>query len=148
VSGRGSRPRRRKGALLGNRTNIVEARRKAADSNRKIAAAFTANVSPVIEQIRAAGVTGYKAIAAALNARGVRSARSGLGRYRGAEYPAQERLMLSATERPRADWCNWFNEVNDRSFVFNRMIRGEKVCVDTFLLDLAPLFQADRAGSW
>ena len=65
------------GALLGNRTNIVEARARAADSNRKIAAAFAANVSPVIEQIRASGVIGYKAIAAALNARGIRSARGG-----------------------------------------------------------------------
>ena len=55
-----------------NQTNIVEARAKAADSNRRIAAAFAANVLPVIRQIDASGVTGHKAIAAALGARGIR----------------------------------------------------------------------------
>lgn len=65
------------GALLGNRTNLEEARQKAAESNRRGAAQFAANVLPIIRQIEASGVSGYKAIAEALNARGVRTARGG-----------------------------------------------------------------------
>ena len=65
------------GALLGNRTNLEEARQKAAESNRKGAEQFAANVLPIIRQIEASGVSGYKAIAEALNARGVRTARGG-----------------------------------------------------------------------
>lgn len=65
------------GALLGNRTNLPDARAKAAASNRALAASFAANVLPIIRQIRAAGATSYRAIAEALNARGVRTARGG-----------------------------------------------------------------------
>lgn len=65
------------GALLGNRTNLAEARAKAAGSNRALAASFAANVLPVIKQIEATGATSYRAIAAALNERGVRTARGG-----------------------------------------------------------------------
>ena len=63
--------------MLGNRTNLPEARAKAAESNRTAAAAFAANVPPIIRQIEAAGSTTYHAIADALNARGVRTARGG-----------------------------------------------------------------------
>ena len=66
-----------KGVVLGNRTNLPAATAKAADSNRKIAAGFAANVLPVMHQIQASGVTGYLGIAEALNARGVRTARGG-----------------------------------------------------------------------
>lgn len=65
------------GALLGNRTNLPDARAKAAASNRTLAASFAVNVLPVIRQIEAAGATSYRAIAGALNARGVRTARGG-----------------------------------------------------------------------
>jgi DNA invertase Pin-like site-specific DNA recombinase len=65
------------GALLGNRTNLPVATAKAAMSNRRIASGFAANVLPVIQQIRAAGVTSYSAIAATLNARGIHTARGG-----------------------------------------------------------------------
>lgn len=65
------------GALLGNRTNLEEARQKAAESNRRGAEQFAANVLPIIRQIEASGVSGYKAIAEALNVRGVRTARGG-----------------------------------------------------------------------
>jgi hypothetical protein len=44
---------------------------------RAAADAFAANVLPIIRQVEAAGATGYRAIAAALNARGVRTARGG-----------------------------------------------------------------------
>jgi DNA invertase Pin-like site-specific DNA recombinase len=65
------------GAKLGNRTNLAEASAKGATANRAAADAFAANVLPIIRQVEAAGATGHRAIAAALNARGVRTARGG-----------------------------------------------------------------------
>jgi DNA invertase Pin-like site-specific DNA recombinase len=65
------------GALLGNRTNLPDATALAAASNRRIGASFAANVVPVMQQIRAAGATSYHAIADALNARGIHTARGG-----------------------------------------------------------------------
>ena len=52
-------------------------RAKGADANRTAADTFAANVLPVVRQIEASGVKGSRAIAAALNARGVRTARGG-----------------------------------------------------------------------
>lgn len=66
------------GARLGNRTNLPDATALAAASNRRIGASFAANVLPIMEQIRAAGATSYHAIADALNARGIHTARGGL----------------------------------------------------------------------
>ena len=65
------------GAKLGNRTNLAEAQAKGVATNQEAAARFAANVLPVIRQMQATGATGYRAIAAALNARGVRSPRGG-----------------------------------------------------------------------
>jgi DNA invertase Pin-like site-specific DNA recombinase len=65
------------GVVLGNRTNLADASAKGADANRAAADAFAANVLPVVRQIEASGVKGSRAIAAALNARGVRTARGG-----------------------------------------------------------------------
>lgn len=65
------------GVVLGNRTNLADASGKGADANRAAADAFAANVLPIIRQIEASGVKGHRAIAAALNARGVRTARGG-----------------------------------------------------------------------
>ena len=65
------------GATLGNRTNLVEAQGKGAATNKKAADAFAANVLPIVREIMATGVTVPKAIAAVLNARGVRTARGG-----------------------------------------------------------------------
>jgi DNA invertase Pin-like site-specific DNA recombinase len=65
------------GAKLGNRTNLPEAAAKGADANRVAADAFAANVLPIVRGIEASGITGHRAIAAALNARGVRTARGG-----------------------------------------------------------------------
>ncbi|MBV8522287.1 MAG: recombinase family protein [Acetobacteraceae bacterium] len=64
-------------AALGNRTNLAEARTKGVESNRQAATAFAANILPIIRQIEATGTTSYHAIADALNARGVRTARGG-----------------------------------------------------------------------
>ena len=65
------------GARLGNRTNLAEAGAKGATANRAAADAFAANVLPIVRQVEAAGATGHRAIPAALNARGVRTARGG-----------------------------------------------------------------------
>lgn len=65
------------GAKLGNRTNLDVASAKGVATNQATAEAFAANVLPVIRQIQAAGATTYRAIAAALNARGIRSPRGG-----------------------------------------------------------------------
>ncbi len=65
------------GVVLGNRTNLADASAKGVDANRVAADAFAANVLPIVRQIEASGVKGHRAIAAALNARGVRTARGG-----------------------------------------------------------------------
>jgi DNA invertase Pin-like site-specific DNA recombinase len=65
------------GALLGNRTNLAEARQKGQETIQKGADALAANVVPIIEQIKASGATSFQAIAEALNARGIRTARDG-----------------------------------------------------------------------
>ena len=63
--------------ILGNRTNLAEASAKGAGANRDAARAFAENVRPVIEAIRAAGVTSHRGIAAELNARRVETVRGG-----------------------------------------------------------------------
>ncbi len=65
------------GAALGNRTNLAEAQAAGVATNQETADAFAANVLPVIRQIQATGATTFRAIAAAFNARGVRSPRGG-----------------------------------------------------------------------
>ena len=67
--------------MLGNRTNLAEAQAKGADANREAADAFAGNVLPVVREPRAAGVTTARAIAEALNARGIRTARGGEWHY-------------------------------------------------------------------
>jgi DNA invertase Pin-like site-specific DNA recombinase len=69
--------KRAQGAQLGNRTNLDQARLIAAAASINAADAFAANVLPIIEQIRSAGASSLRAIANALNARGVRTARGG-----------------------------------------------------------------------
>jgi DNA invertase Pin-like site-specific DNA recombinase len=65
------------GTKLGNRTNLPEASAKGVEINRRIADGFAANVLPVVREIRTAGATSLAAIAAGLNARGIRTARGG-----------------------------------------------------------------------
>ncbi len=64
------------GAKLGN-PRAAEAAVKAHAANRAAADQFASNVLPVVREIQAAGITSLAAIAAALNARGVRTARDG-----------------------------------------------------------------------
>ena len=63
------------GVRLGNRTNLPEASAKGAAANRAAADAFAANVRPMIEALRASGVTSFAGLATALNERNVRTAR-------------------------------------------------------------------------
>lgn len=63
--------------VLENRTNLAEASAKGASANRDAARAFAENVRPVIEAIRAAGVTSNRGIAAELNVRRVETMRGG-----------------------------------------------------------------------
>ncbi|MDR3533206.1 MAG: hypothetical protein P4L90_21940 [Rhodopila sp.] len=65
------------GATIGNRTTLAEAQAKGVEINRAAADAFAANVLPIVLQIQAAGTTTPRPVAAALNARGIRTARSG-----------------------------------------------------------------------
>jgi len=69
--------RKKQGAVLGNRTNLAEA--QAIGTARTIDGArrFAENVVPVIQQVRAGGVTSLRGIAEVLNTRGVRTARGG-----------------------------------------------------------------------
>jgi len=69
--------RKAQGAKLGNRRNAPEA---AALGRRSLAAdadAFAANVRPIVESLRAGGLTDLRGLAFALNSRGVRTARGG-----------------------------------------------------------------------
>jgi len=64
-----------RGVLLGNRTNLAEARAKGRAAILDAADQFASNVRPVIEQIKATGAVSLRDIARELNARGVRTAR-------------------------------------------------------------------------
>lgn len=65
------------GVKLGNPRNIDQAAAKGREEQRAAADRFAANVLPIIESIKAAGATSFDAIAKALNARGIRTARRG-----------------------------------------------------------------------
>jgi DNA invertase Pin-like site-specific DNA recombinase len=65
------------GAKLGNPTNLAEAAAMGHAANREAADSFAANVLPIVGQIQAGGLTTTRAVADALNARGVRTARGG-----------------------------------------------------------------------
>jgi DNA invertase Pin-like site-specific DNA recombinase len=69
--------RKGQGARLGNPSNAVEAAAAGRDAQRAEAERFAANVMPIVETIRASGVRTITGVAAAQNARGIRSARGG-----------------------------------------------------------------------
>jgi DNA invertase Pin-like site-specific DNA recombinase len=64
------------GAQLGN-PRAAEAAVKAQAAHRASADRFAANVLPIIESIRASGISTYLGMAEALNSRGIRTARGG-----------------------------------------------------------------------
>ena len=65
------------GAALGNPRNIMKAGHIGRETQQSGADRFAANILPVIESIRSAGITGMVSIASALNERGIRTARGG-----------------------------------------------------------------------
>jgi DNA invertase Pin-like site-specific DNA recombinase len=65
------------GVVMGNPKNLAEAGRKGSDTQAREADAFAANLLPIVRQIQASGVTSLAAVAEALNARGVKTARGG-----------------------------------------------------------------------
>ena len=69
--------RKKQGAHLGNRTNLAEAQAKGSARVAEDARRFAENVLPIIERIRASGITSMRGIAAVLDARGIRTARGG-----------------------------------------------------------------------
>lgn len=69
--------RKAQGVQLGNRTNLAEAQAKGRAANQAAADQFASNVLPIIYQVQAAGITSYSGIAAALNRRGIKTARGG-----------------------------------------------------------------------
>lgn len=69
--------KKKAGAVLGNRTNLATAQAKGAASNASGADAFAGNVLPVVQQLQNQGVTTFRALADALNNRGVKTARGG-----------------------------------------------------------------------
>ena len=69
--------RKAQGVRLGNCSNAAEAAALGRQVQTEEAAAFAANVLPIIESLRASGVRDLRGLAAALNNRGVRTARGG-----------------------------------------------------------------------
>ena len=69
--------RKAQGARLGNRRNAPEAAALGRRSLTADADAFAANVLPIVKSLRGNGVTDLRGLAAALNSRGVRTARGG-----------------------------------------------------------------------
>jgi DNA invertase Pin-like site-specific DNA recombinase len=65
------------GARLGNHRNAPEAAAVGRKTQAENAKLFAANTLPIIQAIRETGATDLRSIAAALNARGVRTARGG-----------------------------------------------------------------------
>jgi DNA invertase Pin-like site-specific DNA recombinase len=65
------------GARLGNRTNLGEASILGAAANAAQADRHAVNIAPIVRQVQAAGGRTLRAVADALNARGVRTARGG-----------------------------------------------------------------------
>ena len=64
------------GVKLGN-PRAAETIGRAHDAHRAAADHFAASVLPIVQSIRASGITGHAGIAEALNSRGVRTARGG-----------------------------------------------------------------------
>ena len=70
--------RKGQGAMLGNRTNLAAAQATGSAHTAAAALRFAENTAPVIQQVKASGITSLRGIARVLNARGVRTARGGI----------------------------------------------------------------------
>jgi DNA invertase Pin-like site-specific DNA recombinase len=96
--------RKAQGAKLGNLTNIREAGALGRRALAEDADAFAANVMPIVESLQASGVRDLRGLAAALNNRGVRTARG--GRWHVSNVQAARRYAVaSRLDRPKdAAW--------------------------------------------
>jgi DNA invertase Pin-like site-specific DNA recombinase len=65
------------GVKLGNRTNLADASAKGAAAQRAEADDFAGKVLPIVRAVQSEGATTLRAVATALNERGVRTARGG-----------------------------------------------------------------------
>jgi hypothetical protein len=77
TASRSAEAQRRGGVRLGNRTNLGEAGRRGVEAWVAEAERHTRNVLPLIREVQAARARSLVQIAAALNARGVPTARGG-----------------------------------------------------------------------
>jgi DNA invertase Pin-like site-specific DNA recombinase len=89
--------RKARGLPLGNVASLATAHVKGAAANRAAAEAFARNVLPVIREIQNSGVGSLRAIAGALNARGIPTARGG----RWHESTVRNALKRAKPDRPR-----------------------------------------------
>lgn len=89
--------RKAQGMKLGNRTNLADARVLARARAAEEEARFARIVLPVIRDIQRSGVTSLRGVAAALDARGVKTAKGGLQWY-----PAQVKAMIDRGATPCA----------------------------------------------
>lgn len=87
--------KRLRGEPLGNRVNLGQAQALGAAAVAVEARRFAENVAPVIREVRASGARSLRGIAAALNARGVRTARG--GRWAATQVSA---VLSRAADRP------------------------------------------------
>ncbi|RYB01435.1 HNH endonuclease [Lichenibacterium ramalinae] len=69
--------RKARGEKVGRPENFVEGRARGVATNKATADAFASNVLPIVREIQASGKTTLQAIANALNARKVATARGG-----------------------------------------------------------------------
>ena len=69
--------RKQRGTKLGNPSNATEAATTGRLVQMAAAEEFAARALPIIASLQKAGVTSYRGLAAALNSRGVRTARGG-----------------------------------------------------------------------
>ena len=69
--------RKSQGATLGNRRNASEAAAQGRKAQTENAALFAANTLPILNALRATGIKDLRGIAAALNVRGIPTARGG-----------------------------------------------------------------------
>ncbi len=84
--------RKVQGAELGNRTNLTEAQAMGRCAMVKMADQHAENVIPIIREIQGSGASSLRAIAVALNARGIKTARGGVW------HPSTVRNLLYRTQ--------------------------------------------------
>lgn len=120
-----------KGSRPGNRTNLREAQDKGNAAQIAQADQFARNVAAIIREIRAAGVTTLRGIAAALTARGVKTARGGqwtptaVSNVLHRVEPAATLGTAAGTQRPSADTTDTTG--NEREYLGSLFVHAPRV---------------------